>query len=122
MTLTTQYGDFVTLARTLIDQFGVTVKYVRFDEDVAGHEVGGDNRVEESFQLKLFMRGKFLRRMADSFKPSFEATALMANNNFDPKPQDYIVEPDGKQSVVVQIQAVAPDVFPIFYYLGFRDG
>ena len=121
-TLTTQYGTFVTLARTLLNQSGVFVTYGRFDEEVSGHEVGGDNRVEQKLQVKVLLRAKFLRRQADGFVPSLESTALMANNGFDPKQGDYIIEPDGKRSPITDITVIAPDGFPILYYLGFRDG
>ena len=122
MALTTQYGSFVTLAQNLLNQNGVFVTYGRFDEEVGGHEIGGDNRVEQKLRVKVLLRAKFFRRKADGFPTSLESTALMANNGFDPKPQDYIIEPDGKRSPIIDVTVIAPDGFPILYYLGFREG
>ena len=122
MTVTTQYGSFVTLARNLLNQNGVTVTYGRFDENVTGHTIGGDNRVEQKLMVKVLFRTKFLRRMAAKFMPATESTALMANNGFKPKTDDYIIEPNGKRSPIDEITVIAPDGFPILYYLGFRDG
>jgi len=122
LALTTQYGSFVTLARNLLTERGVTVTYGRFDESVAGQPVGGDGRVEQKLQVKVLFRTKFLRQMAGTFMQSTESTALMANNGFKPKPQDYLIEPNGKRSPIEEVTEIAPDGFPILYYLGFREG
>lgn len=122
MALTTQYGSFVTLAQNLLDQRGVFVTYGRYDENATGHTVGGDNRVEQKLRVKVLFRTKFLRKMAGKFIQSTESTALMANNGFKPKPNDYIIEPNGKRSPIDEIAEIGPDGFPILYYLGFREG
>ena len=122
MTLTTQDGSYVALARRLLENSGVSVTYGRFDEPVGDQAVGRDGRVEQKLTVKVLLRAKFLRRQAGQFMQSLESTALMANNGFKPKPGDYIIEPDGKRSPIDEITTVAPDGFPILYYLGFRDG
>ena len=122
MTQTTQFGDFVTLAKALLNDFGVTVTYGRMVPELTGQAVGTDNRTEQKLQLKVFFRTNFFRRQTAKYLPSFESVALMANEGFRPKNGDYLIKPDGKRVPIYDMTMIAPDDFPILYFLGIRDG
>ena len=122
MTVTTQYGSFVTLARQLLQQRGVKVTYGRKDEPVTGQGIGEDKSVGQRLEVNVLFRAGYRRRQSGSFLPSNELTAIMPNTGFEPKPNDHLITPAGKRYPVDDVTIIAPDGFPIMYFLGLRDG
>ena len=123
MTVTTRYGDFITLGQQLLRDYGVKVTYGVHDNELTGQSVNDDNRVERTYQVNFLFDQEVLRRQAGTFMPEDKNGGYMeAGLPFEPKTGDWLITPTGRRYSVIGVIAEQPDGVPLIYEILLEDG